>query len=164
VTVLRWIDALPDDQRRARPALGIIQAVMLSAVGNLREAERALQEVDQAVANLDETTPHHREILGQAAAAHALVATYQDNPAITLFHARRALEFAPGDTSWRSSVLLARSNALFLTGDVAACLADLESALAIATAQHDHLLVLDARGIDAGCAGLPDCAALHRSI
>ena len=125
VTVLRWIAALPDEQRRARPALGILQAVMSSAVGNPREAERTLQEVDQVLANLDETVPHNREILGQAAAAHALVATYQDNPQITLFHARRALEFAPGDTGWRSSVLLARSNAYFLTGDVAACLADL---------------------------------------
>ncbi|NTU64580.1 MAG: hypothetical protein HGB05_14570 [Chloroflexi bacterium] len=142
LTLLRWIAALPDEQRRARPALGILQAIMLSAVGQPREAERALQEVDQVLANLDETPPHNREILGQAAAAHALVATYQDNPAITLFHARRALEFAPGDTSWRSSVLLARSNALFLTGDVAACLADLETALAIATAQHDHMLAL----------------------
>ncbi len=142
VTVLRWIAALPDEQRRARPALGILQAVMSSAVGNPREAERTLQEVDQVLANLDETVPHNREILGQAAAAHALVATYQDNPQITLFHARRALEFAPGDTIWRSSVLLARSNALFLTGDVAACLDDLSAALAIAIARNNHMLAL----------------------
>jgi LuxR family maltose regulon positive regulatory protein len=142
VTVLRWITALPDELRRVRPALGIIQALTLSAVGNLREAERALQEVDQVLANLDGTVPHHRELLGRAAAAHALVATYQDDPQITLSHARRALDFAPGDTGWRSSVLLARSNANFLIGDVPACLADLETALAIATAQHDHMLAL----------------------
>ncbi len=142
VTVLRWIAALPDELRRARPALGILQAIMLSAVGKLREAERVLREVDEALADLDETIPHQRERLSQAAAAHALVATYQDDPHITLLHARRALDFAPGDTSWRSSVLLARSNAHFLIGDVPACLADLEAALAIATAQHDHMLAL----------------------
>jgi LuxR family maltose regulon positive regulatory protein len=142
VTLLRWIAALPDEQRRARPALGIIQAVMLSAVGNLREAERVLQEVDHALAPLEEAVPQNREILGEAAAAHALVATYQDDPQVTLRHARRALEYAPGDTSWRGSVLLARSNANFLIGDVPACLADLEAALLIATAQHNHLLAL----------------------
>lgn len=142
LTVLRWIAALPDEQRRSRPALGIMQAIMLSAVGKLHESERILQEVDQVLAGLDETVPHNREILGQAAAAHALVATYQDDPQITLSHARRALDFAPGDTSWRSSVLLARSNANFLIGDVPGCLADMETALAIATAQHDHMLAL----------------------
>jgi LuxR family maltose regulon positive regulatory protein len=115
---------------------------MLSSVGKLDEAERALQEVDFALAQLDEAVPQNRELLGQAAAAHALVATFQDDPQVTLLHARRALEFAPGDASWRSSVLLARSNAYFLTGDMAACLADLEAALVIATAQHDHLLAL----------------------
>jgi LuxR family maltose regulon positive regulatory protein len=142
VAVLRWIAALPHEQRRARPALGILQAVMLSSIGEPRQAERVMQEVDQALANLDEAVPHNRELLGQAAAAHALVATYQDDPQITLSHARRALDFAPGDTSWRSSVLLARSNANFLIGDVPACLADLETALTIATAQHDHMLAL----------------------
>lgn len=142
VTVLRWIAALPDELRRARPALGILQAIMLSAVGKLREAERVLREVDEALADLDETIPHQRERLSQAAAAHALVATYQDDPHITLLHARRALDFTPGDTGWRSSVLLARSNAHFLIGDVPACLADLEAALDIATAQHDHMLAL----------------------
>jgi LuxR family transcriptional regulator, maltose regulon positive regulatory protein len=142
VTLLRWIAALPDDQRRARPALGILQAIMLSSIGKNLEAERALQEVDQALANLDEAVPQNRELLGQAAAAHALLATFQDNPQTTLVYARRALDLAPGQTGWRSSVLLARSNANFLIGDVAACLADLETALAIATARNNHLLVL----------------------
>jgi LuxR family maltose regulon positive regulatory protein len=141
-TLLRWIAALPGDDRRERPTLGILQAIMLSAVGDRHKAELTLQEVDQALANLNETVPQNRELLGQAAAAHALIATYQDDPQVTLFHARRALEFAPADTSWRSSVLLARGNAYFLTGDVPACLADLEAALAIALARHDHLLVL----------------------
>jgi LuxR family transcriptional regulator, maltose regulon positive regulatory protein len=142
VTLLRWIAALPDDQRQARPALGIRQAVMLSAVGQQREAGRALQEVDQALANLDETISQNRELLGQAAAAHALVATFQDDPQSILFYARRALDFVPGETDWRSSVLLARSNAYFLIGEQAACIADLSAAIAIATAQNNHLLAL----------------------
>ena len=142
VTLLRWITALPDDQRQARPALGILQAVMLSAVSNQREAERVLQEVDQVLANMDETAPRHRELLGQAAAAHALAATFQDNPQSTLFYARQALEYAPREAGWRSSVLLARSNAYFLVGNLAACLADLSEAIALATVQNNHLLVL----------------------
>jgi LuxR family transcriptional regulator, maltose regulon positive regulatory protein len=142
VTLLQWVAALPDDQRRARPALGILQAVMLGAVGMNREAGLALQEVDRAIANLAETSPHDRELFGQAAAAQTLVATLQDNPATVLHYARRALELAPNETGWRSSVLLARSNAYFLTGDMAACLADLSEAIALATAQQNHLLTL----------------------
>jgi LuxR family transcriptional regulator, maltose regulon positive regulatory protein len=142
VTLMRWIAALSDEQRQMRPALGILQAVMLSAAGKNREAELALQEVDQALANLDEHIPQNRQLLGQAAAAHALVATLQDNPQIILFYTRRALDFAPGETGWHSSVLLARSNAYFLMGDVAASIADLSEAIEIATARNSHMLVL----------------------
>jgi LuxR family transcriptional regulator, maltose regulon positive regulatory protein len=142
VTLLRWITALSDDQRRTRPALGILHAIILSSVGQVREAELTLQEVDLALANLDETLPQHCELLGQAAAAHALVATFRDDPHIILFYARRALDFVPGETGWRSSILLARSNAYFLTGDMEACIADLSEALTIATATNQHILVL----------------------
>ena len=65
VTLLRWIAALSDDQRQARPALGILQAVMLSAAGKNREAELVLREVDQALSNLDEHIPQNRQLLGR---------------------------------------------------------------------------------------------------
>ncbi len=141
VTLLRWIAALSDEQRQARPALGILQAVMLSAAGQHREAESALREVDQTLSHLDEHVPQNRQLLGRAAAAHAMIATAQEDPQTILLYARRALELASAQTGWHSSVLLASSNAYFLLGDLATCVESLSKAIEISMALNTHLLV-----------------------
>ena len=142
VTLLRWIGTLPDALRKAQPSLGIFQAIMLSAAGKIREAELAMQEVDQALSNPDTCPSPDRDLLGQAAVAHALVATLQDDPQAILLYARRALDLSTGESGWRSSVLMARGNAHFLIGDLAACIQDLTEAIEGATASNIPLIVL----------------------
>jgi ATP/maltotriose-dependent transcriptional regulator MalT len=142
VTLMRWIAALPDDQRRARPALGTLQAILLSAAGRNREVELILREVDHALSGLDEHSPQNRQLLGRAAAAHAVAATLQDNPQTILVHARRALDLIPDNSGWRCGVLLASSNAHLLTGDLAACIEDLSEALEIVKARNSPMLML----------------------
>ncbi len=144
VTLLQWIAALPDDQRKMRPALGIFQAIMLSASGRNQEAELILQEVDQTLSNSADRTTWDRRLIGQAAAAHALIASLQDGPQTILFHARRALDLSPDEAAWRSSVLLARGNAYFLLGDLAACIQDLSEAIDRAKSLNIPILVLTA--------------------
>jgi len=125
VTLLRWIAALPDAQRQARPALGIFQAIMLSAAGKNREAELILQEVDQTLSISADGANRDQRLIGQAAAAHALVASLQDDPQAILSYAHQALDLPSAEAAWRSSVLLARSSAYYLLGDLAARIQDL---------------------------------------
>jgi len=142
VTLMRWIAALPDAQRQARPALGALQVILLSAAGRNQEAEFILREVDQALTGLDEDSPQQRQLLSRAAAAHTVAATLHDDPQTILFYARRALDLAPDKTSWRSGVLLARSSAHFLLGDLTACIKCLSEAMDIATAWNNSMLRL----------------------
>jgi LuxR family maltose regulon positive regulatory protein len=144
VTLLQWIAALPDGQRKMRPALGIFQAIMLSAAGRNQEAALILQEVDQALSDSSGRTTWDRRLIGQAAAAHALIASLQDGPETILFHARRALDLSPAEAAWRSSVLLSRGNAYFLLGDLAACIQDLSEAIDRAKSLNIPILVLTA--------------------
>ncbi len=142
VTLMRWIAALPDAQRRARPALGTLQAILLSASGKYQEVEIILQEVDQALVGVDESTPHNRQLLGRAAAAHAVAATLKDDPQTILFHAHRALDLDTDKTGWRSGVLLAKTNAHLLLGDLTASIACLSEAINIAAAWNNPMLML----------------------
>ena len=175
VTLLRWIGVLSDEQRQARPALGILQAIMFSAAGLNREAALALREVDQALSNLDEHLAQNRELLGRAAAAHAMVATAHEDPQTILQFARRSLEFASDESGWHSSVLLASSNAYFLLGDLAACAAALSKGIEIATLRQSHMLVLIERAklaqtywmlghLQQAAQSLPGRAALYRPM
>jgi LuxR family maltose regulon positive regulatory protein len=142
VTLLRWIGALSGEERQARPALGILRAIMFSAAGLNHEAALALSEVDQALSNLNEHVAQNRELLGRAAAAHAMVATAHEDPQTILRYARRSLELASDQSGWHSSVLLASSNAYCLLGDLAACVEALSTGIEIATLRQSHMLVL----------------------
>jgi LuxR family maltose regulon positive regulatory protein len=141
-TLLRWIGVLSEEERRTRPALGILQAIMFSAAGMNREAAFALREVDLALSGLDEHSSQNRELLGRAAAAQAMVATAHEDPQTILRYARRSLELASDESGWHSSVLLASSNAYFLLGDLTACVTALSTGIEIATRRQSHLLVL----------------------
>ncbi|HTP07372.1 MAG TPA: LuxR C-terminal-related transcriptional regulator [Anaerolineae bacterium] len=141
-TLLRWIAALPEAQRRPRPALGILRAIMYSAAGMNHEAALALSEVDQTLSGLDERDSRNRGLLGRSAAAHAMVATAHEDPQVILDYARQSLDLVSDQSGWHSSVLLASSNAYFLLGDLAACVEALSAGIDIAILRQSHLLVL----------------------
>ena len=86
-TLLRWIEALPEDVARSRPWLCIHQAWPLALAGKADAAKPLLEQVEHQVLQ-DDQRPDAREILGNVAAMRALLATmHSDMPrAVELAH------------------------------------------------------------------------------
>jgi LuxR family transcriptional regulator, maltose regulon positive regulatory protein len=145
VTLLRWLGRLHEPDLEAHPQLLILQAVMLTAAGKLSEAVQTTQAIDRVIARMDESSPAVRALLGPAAMAHAMVALLQDDSQAILRYSDRAMALLPpAESGWRSSLLLARAYASYLSAGPAACIEDLTEAISIGKANHFPLLVLAA--------------------
>ncbi|HBY99418.1 MAG TPA: hypothetical protein DEP84_36685 [Chloroflexi bacterium] len=96
-TLLRWLDALPDDLVRSRPHLSLSYARTLLFVGQFDAVEARLQDVecgfDASVADRAEV----RDLVGRIAAIRSLVACYQGEPSRAVTLSRQALAFLPPD-------------------------------------------------------------------
>lgn len=95
-TLLRWIEALPEDVARSRPWLCIHQAWPLALAGKADAAEPLLQKVEQQVLQ-DDQRPDAREILGNVAAMRALLATMRSDMSLAVELAHQADRLLPTD-------------------------------------------------------------------
>jgi LuxR family maltose regulon positive regulatory protein len=103
-TLLRWIDALPDDLAHSRPWLCIHQAWPLTFAGKADAAEPLLQQIEQQVLP-DNLTPESEEILGHVAAMRAMLAVMRGDMLRAIELAHRADELLPSDNLIPRSII-----------------------------------------------------------
>ncbi|MEJ2209918.1 MAG: LuxR C-terminal-related transcriptional regulator [Anaerolineae bacterium] len=95
-TLLRWIEALPEEVAHSRPWLCVHQAWPLTLAGKAGAAEPLLRRIE-ALVPPDSPAAGDREILGNAAAMRALLANMHGDMSHALEWARRADELLPAD-------------------------------------------------------------------
>jgi LuxR family maltose regulon positive regulatory protein len=127
-TVRRWIEALSGEQLQLRPELRVTRALLLADDGDIKEARRIIESVEQALEETDgrrsgDRGPsqartkgeEHNRIEAQLCAAHAWVASLQQDPQTALEYSARALGIVhgidhPPDVRWLSLLYIALSN------------------------------------------------------
>jgi LuxR family maltose regulon positive regulatory protein len=144
-TLLRWLDALPEELVRSRPRLCIFGAGALLITGQLNSVEPYLQDAERrlGVGVCSQTPTEVRDLIGRIAAIRANVAGNLGDVARTIQLAHRALELlSPDNVLVRSVVALSLGEAYLLSGDVAAASRFYDEASATGTAAG-HTLVAE---------------------
>jgi len=155
-TMLRWLEALPEELVHTSPQLCIHHAWVLFASGRLQAAERSIKAAQEA---LDSATrgamgpssggsarphaPGMAEKLGKVAVMRAHMASYRgDIPAIIRF-SRQALEYlTEKHATWRSSAAIALGDAHGFSGDLVAANGAYTEAVAVNRAAGNLYLLL----------------------
>jgi LuxR family maltose regulon positive regulatory protein len=97
-TIMRWVDALPEDIVQARPWLCIYYAWALRLTGGQSEAvEKRVREAELALHEQEPPLPEDkaRAVLGHVAGIRAYQALYREDIQQAIELARRALESLP---------------------------------------------------------------------
>jgi LuxR family maltose regulon positive regulatory protein len=133
ITLLGWLDALPDDLLRSRPQLGVLRAWALAFTGRLEDIESQLHEVDI------------RQAQGDVAAVRAHVAALRGDVPGTIELAHQALEQLP-EQKWfsRGLVALSLGIAYWRSGDLAAASRALTEAIVLGREADQKYLTLRA--------------------
>jgi LuxR family maltose regulon positive regulatory protein len=119
-TLLEWITALPEDQRRQYPQLWVWQVSMLITAGKIHEAERRVQEIEAYLQTDAALDPNHGTLMGRVYSLRTYIASfYKDIPKL-LQYARLALENMTGEehAGGRCGIYLVLSNAYLNNGDL----------------------------------------------
>ena len=101
-TLLGWLKALPDDEVRRRPVLGVFYGWMLMVSGDLDAVDARLDDAERALAAREPSatwadTDELRTLPMTIAVYRASLAQARGDVAATIEHARRALELAGPD-------------------------------------------------------------------
>jgi LuxR family transcriptional regulator, maltose regulon positive regulatory protein len=159
MTLLGWLETLPERAKHRRPRLLLEHATALMWVGRLEGVESLVREaeriVDGAAEDSGEGPPssaeniHRRYLLGYAAATRAWHANLLGNPQSGIEFARRALALLPDDPRPRTFAAFSLAAAYSFSGDFeAASTAFAETAELGLAAGHDYL-ALEAIGYHA---------------
>ena len=130
-TLLRWVDALPDDLARSRPWLCVSYAWALRLTGGqdaaiearLQDAEGALDRRPRLLSlGKEPAVPEGeaRRLLGHIAAIRAYQALYREEIPRVMELSRQALEYEPHESFVRASSALALGWGSRFSGDLAA--------------------------------------------
>ena len=125
ITILRWLEALPEKRVVSQPDLCAFHALALFLAGQLDKAEARLCTAEQlleAKVELSHTDGRHRaEQMGMVAAVRAYIAYFQgDGPAIVKY-ARQVLDLLPEENAmWRNSAAINLGDAYSISGDLEA--------------------------------------------
>src|ERR671910_88561 len=153
MTLLGWLEALPEETRRRRPQLLLQYSAALLWVGQLDDVEPLVQEIERAVGvseqgrdeNLRPSAdePLRQVLLGGAAATRSWLAYLKGEPHGAIALARRALEFLPEtDLELRSFAAFRLAEAHRTADDLeAATAAFAETAELGRAAGHDYLVL-----------------------
>jgi LuxR family maltose regulon positive regulatory protein len=148
VTVLSWLDALPDEVIRSRPWLCVAYAWALAYGGRLDAVEPWLQDAEKALDRLDRlpgtTGPDRRHVEGHIATIRAYIANLLADHSNAAEFARLALERLPEqDLKTRGIAATSRAVTLHAQGDASLAGPAFEQALTISRQAGDpHLTVL----------------------
>ena len=159
MTLLGWLESLPEEAKRRRPRLLLEHATALLWVGRLEGVERLVREAERIVGAAAEDSGegpppsaeniHRRYLLGYAAATRAWHANLLGNPQSGIELARRALALLPDDPRPRTFAAFTLAAAYTFGGDFeAASAAFAETAELGLAAGHDYL-TLEAMGYHA---------------
>ncbi len=144
-TLLRWLEALPEELVRSRPQLCIFRARALLITGQLNSVEPYLQDAERrlGVGVRSQAPTEVRDLFGRIAAIRANVAGNLGDVTRTIQLAHRALELlSPDNVLVRSVVALSLGEAYLLSGDVSAASRFYEEASAAGKAAG-HTLVAE---------------------
>jgi LuxR family transcriptional regulator, maltose regulon positive regulatory protein len=156
MTLLGWLEGLPEGAKRRRPRLLLEHATALMWVGRLEGVESLVGEaeriVDAAAEGTDEGSPssveniHRQYLLGYAAATRAWHANLLGNPQSGIEFARRALELLPDDPRPRTFAAFSLAAAYSFAGDFEAASAAFAEAAELGLAAGHDYLALGAMG------------------
>ncbi|MBG6215111.1 LuxR family maltose regulon positive regulatory protein [Cryobacterium sp. CAN_C3] len=96
VTLLHWLEALPDDLLAARPPLSVLYAGTLLMTGKTESVEARLQVAERLLGQ-GGTDPAERSILSKIAIYRAAQAWALDDAPATITYSRQALELVGAD-------------------------------------------------------------------
>jgi LuxR family maltose regulon positive regulatory protein len=117
-TLLRWIEALPEDVALSRPRLCIHQAWPLTLADRAAAAEPLLQQVERQVP-LEDLSPEGQEMLGHVAAMRAMTAMMHGDMPQAIELAHRASELLPPDNVIpRNTILYTLASAYYAEGEL----------------------------------------------
>jgi LuxR family maltose regulon positive regulatory protein len=153
VSLLGWLERLPESVIRKHPGLCFFSAWALIAASRGREAEQRLVDAEAALrkqpcCSCKDVTPEtarlHTDMLAELMTLRATVARMQEDASRTIAFSHQALEFvSQGDAILRSTIALNLGHAYSLRGDVkAATQAFRESITQGRSAQNTHTVLL----------------------
>ena len=117
-TLLRWIDALPEDVALSRPWLCVHQAWPLTLAGRADAAEPLLRQIERQVPPKD-LAPEGQEILGHVAAMRAMAAMMRGDMPQAIELAHRGGELLPPDNVIpRNTTLYTLASAYYAQGEL----------------------------------------------
>ena len=103
VTLLKWLNALPDEFKISRPYLGIYYARVVFQGGRQKEAETLIDQLENA--HFHSEGKDNFALIGRIAAIKAYLATRKaDIPTITRYAGRALNYLSDDDYFWRSIV------------------------------------------------------------
>ncbi len=118
-TMLAWIDRVPEELARERPALCTIRALALVLSNRPDAAEASLRDAERYL-GADPTTEQARTILGRAAVTRAAIARSSGDLERCVAMGRRALELLPEtESNGRAAAKTNAALAYQVSGDVA---------------------------------------------
>jgi LuxR family maltose regulon positive regulatory protein len=138
--ILEWLASLPKSMLDARPLLWVRRATLALMAGQTAGVEEKLQAAEAAIraqrsTELDNKT---RDLIGQIAAARAMLALTQYRTEAVIIQSRRALEYLPPENlTYRFTANWTLSNAYKLQGDRASASRALADAVSIGEASGD---------------------------
>lgn len=159
ITLLRWLQALPEEHVRLRPYLSLYYAGALLSTEQLDEAERHLQDAEQAIHSMSVQEPagaitdgsgtdlsEMQGLLDALAVTRASLAGFRGDVAQTMELSRQARSRLPKNNAYLESVLAASLGmAYLLGGDLTRASETFLAAETIgATAHHFHLSLASA--------------------
>jgi LuxR family maltose regulon positive regulatory protein len=117
-TVLRWINALPEELVRTRPLLCAYHASLLTFTNQLEAAEARLQEAERGI-QIEMPAERARSILGYVLTIRGDIALFSGDIPFAVSLARQALELLP-ETEMipRMGSLVTMIRAYLVSGDV----------------------------------------------
>jgi LuxR family maltose regulon positive regulatory protein len=131
MTILHWLDALPQPVLDARPLLRVRSATLALMAGRTTDVEEKLLAAERCL-QADEPDFKTRNLIGQIACARATLALTRYDPETMRTQARRALEYLPPDNqTFLFTANWALASACFLQGDRAGAAEACQEAFAI---------------------------------
>jgi LuxR family maltose regulon positive regulatory protein len=146
-TVVRWLDALPDQAAQAQswPWLSITHAWVLVYSGQLEAVEPLLERAEKALRRVpkSEGDPNARHITGHIAAIRAYWSMLKGETPHDITFARLALDLLPeNDLTTRGFTMLTLGASLGLRGEVRESIDVLSAALKVSQAAEDQILTV----------------------
>ncbi len=150
VTLLGWLAALPEAEKRRYPSLWVFEVSMLITAGEMQTAERRVQEIESflqtAAGGEPDGTTTQAALAAQVSVLRTYIASfYRDIPGV-LRHAHQALAQLSGEAEAgsRCGVSLVLANAYLDIGDLPAAVETLTQAVAAGKAARKPAMLLTA--------------------